>query len=239
MKIPKLIHQIGPDTDSPRAKTYKLLRETWKRDYPDWKYIYWDDAMIESFIIQNYPHLLGIYLRFPFNVQRWDAARYLILYRLGGMYVDCDYESIEPMNPIIENCECGFSLEPDSHIRSHRHVHAQVFNNAMILAIPGHSFFKKIIDSVFSEESLAHNVREKDVCVFETTGPWKLVDLYDQLSPSEQKAISLLPAKYVTPFDIPQAIRFVKGEWNDKLEQCLEVAYAVHYFFGAWRIGNT
>ena len=238
MRIPQIIHQIGPKADSPKTRLYRSLAEIWKRDYPDWQYIYWDDEMIEDFVAQEFPGLLDDFHRFPYNVQRWDAVRYLILYKMGGMYVDCDYESIEPMDQLLADCECAFALEPESHVRSHRHHHEQVFNNALMLAVPGHPFFKTIIDNVFSEESLSHDAMVKDVCVFETTGPWHLVDLYDCLPEEEKKQVFLIPAKYVTPFDIPQAVRFRMGERSQELEDCLAEAYAVHYFFGAWRPGT-
>ena len=76
------------------------------------------------------------------------------------------------------------------------------------------------------------------MCVLNTTGPWKLMDLYDDLSPREQENIYLIPAKYVTPFDVPQAFRVRAGEESDELEECLDEAYAVHYFFGNWRFDN-
>lgn len=238
MKIPKIIHQVGPMLGSSRAKVYKPLMDTWKRDYPDWTFIYWDDEAIEEFVAKTYPDLLETFHLFPFDVQRWDAIRYLILYTMGGMYVDCDYESVESMCSLFEDCECAFSLEPDTHVVSHRHLHDHVFNNALMVSVPHHPFMKKIIESVFSKETLTHETINKDICVYETTGPWKLVDLYSQLPKEEKEQIYLIPAKYVTPFDIPQAIRFKTGEISDELEQCLDEAYAVHYFFGNWRFDN-
>ncbi|WP_246867052.1 glycosyltransferase [Parabacteroides distasonis] len=42
-------------------------------------------------------------------MQRWDAIRYLILYRMGGMYVDFDYQSLERME--------NLSFRLQAHIR--------------------------------------------------------------------------------------------------------------------------
>jgi hypothetical protein len=44
----------------------------------------------------------------------------------------------------------------------------------------------------------------------------------------------LIPAKYVTPFDSIQIRQVRAGIENEELENCLQEAYAVHYFTNAW-----
>ena len=59
-------------------------------------------------------------------------------------------------------------------------------------------------------------------------------NLYEKLQEVEKIQISLIPAKYVTPFDSMQ-IQLVKaGVINDELEKCLDEAYAIHYFTNLW-----
>ena len=147
------------------------------------------------------------------------------------MYVDFDYESIAPMDDLIEGRECCFSLEPDIHSPK---PGEKFFNNAMMLSTPGHPFMKKIVSSVFSEKSLEWDWRDKGPCIMNTAGPEKLVSLYKALDEEEKKRIFLIPAKYVSPFDRYQLQKFWSGEWNDDLEHCLDEAYAVHYFFNTW-----
>ena len=76
------------------------------------------------------------------------------------------------------------------------------------------------------------------MCVLNTTGPWKLIDLYENLPYEDKQDVYMIPARYVTPFDVPQAIRFRCGEESKELEDCVKDAYAVHYFFGNWRNDN-
>ena len=47
-KIPKIIHQIWSGIDGPLPNYFKRLGDTWKRDYPDWEYILWDNARIND-----------------------------------------------------------------------------------------------------------------------------------------------------------------------------------------------
>lgn len=236
--IPKIIHQIWSGIDGPLPEHFRMLGETWKKTYPDWEYIQWDKGMMDAFMERCFPQFVDIFARFPYNVQRWDAIRYLILYQMGGMYVDFDYESLRPMDGLLAGRECCFALEPDSHRRVFKRPVERVFNNALMLSVPGHPFMRTVIEGVFTEESLKGGWGSKDLCVLNTTGPWKLIDLYEALMPERQAGIYLIPAKYVTPFDVPQAFRVRSGEISDELEQCLEEAYAVHYFFGNWRYDN-
>lgn len=61
---------------------------------------------------------------------------------------------------------------------------------------------------------------------------------YNELNPFEKANVHLIPVRYVTPFNIDQARRFLSGDRSDELENCLSDAYAVHYFFGGWRKGE-
>lgn len=233
-KIPSIIHQIWSGIDEPLPEHFRVLGETWKRDYPNWEYKLWDNQMMNEFIQEFYPQYWDIYNQLPYNVQRWDAIRYLILNKIGGLYVDFDYESIEPIDELIKDKTCCFALEPKSHCKVFKREIDQVFNNALMLCEPGHPFMQKIVETVFTEEMLNYKA-PKDLCVYNTTGPWILIDLYDSLSEKEKNEIYLIPAKYVTPFDLVQAQRFRHGEMSEELEDCLEEAFAVHYFFGNWR----
>lgn len=232
--IPKIIHQIWDDRNKPLPSFLSLLAETWKEQYPAWQYEFWDGKRIEYFIVNYYPELANMYHSFKYDAQRWDAVRYLILNVFGGMYVDFDYESLLPIDDLIEGKTCCFSQEPSTHQKSvMKKKHDEFFSNSLILSIPSHPFLGKIIRQVFSEKTFANN-KSKFECVLDTTGPWMLTNLYESLNEMEQKDIYLIPAKYVTPFDAPQMRRVKKGDESDDLEECLREAYAVHYFFGLW-----
>ena len=238
MKIPKIIHQVWSGIDGPLPDHFSALAQTWKEKFPDWEYIVWNNKMMTEFIENKYLEYKYIYNKFPYNVQRWDAIRYLILYEMGGMYVDFDYECVCNFEGIVKDKLCCFALEPSTHCKVFKRPINKVFNNALMLSTKGHPFMRKIIDNIFTQDILEGNWQNKEMCVLNTTGPWKLIDLYETLSLKEKEDIYLIPAKYVTPFDVPQAIRLRRGEISDELEHCLEEAYAVHYFFGNWRFDN-
>ena len=232
--IPRIIHQLWSGEEKPLPEDLKILSETWKEYHPDWSYELWDNNRINSFIKQYYPNYWNIYSRFPYNVQRWNAVRYLILDKMGGMYIDVDYKSLSPIDDLIENKTYCFAEKPESHCKVFKRTINQVFNNAMMLSIPEHPFIRKVIKTVFREETLRYNA-SKELCVYNTTGPWMLIDLYCGLTEEEKEEIYLIPSQYVTPFDVSQAHRAIKGVESEELEQCLENTYALHYFWGGWR----
>jgi hypothetical protein len=255
-QIPRIIHQIWSGIDEPLPKDFRVLGETWKEHYPAWKYELWNNERMNGFVRTYYPQHWDVYQNYPYNVQRWDAIRYLILDKIGGLYVDFDYESIEPMNSLIEGKTCCFALEPQAHCFYFKK--RIIFNNALMLSIPGHPFMKKIIETVFSPKMLEFDISSKRVvcfdsssnivyeyntsakndCVMKTTGPWILMDLYNHLSEDDKKDVYLIPAKYVSPFDSYQAELVRSGIKAQDLEDCLAEAYAVHYFFSNWRKNN-
>ena len=234
-KIPKLIHQIWSGISEPLPEYFRRFGETWKRDYPDWEHVFWDNDKMNKFVKEHYPHYWDIYNRFPYNVQRWDAIRYLILDKMGGMYADFDYESVRNMEELLQDKSCCFALEPELHTSIAGYERKDpVFNNALMLCAPEHPFMKRIVEKVFTEEMVAFE-NTKTITVLSTTGPWMINDLYYyESTPQERDEVYLIPAKYVTPFSMRQAKRIRMKEISEELENCMTEAYAVHYFFSEW-----
>jgi mannosyltransferase OCH1-like enzyme len=233
--IPKIIHQIWDDTYKSLPTYFSFLSKTWKEQYPTWKYELWNKERIKSFMVSNYKELIDTYNQFPYNIQRWDVIRYLILYKIGGMYVDFDYESIRSIEELIIDKDCCFAQEPSSHQISMKKKRDVIFNNALMLSTPSHPFMRKVIHAAFSDIQARQNLHKEEL-VWNTTGPWMLMDEYEKLSNEEKENIYIIPAKFVTPFDIPQTIKIRQGVNNEELAACLKDAYAVHYFFGDWSV---
>lgn len=68
--------------------------------------------------------------------------------------------------------------------------------------------------------------------ILNTTGPLLLVKLYEEYP--DKESIYLIPAKYVSPFTDKEIKLLRQGYESDELENKLEEAYSIHYFFNGW-----
>lgn len=232
MNTIKIIHQIWSDKYEPLPSFFLELSQTWKDMHPEWEYIYWDEKMMDDFIKKEYKEFYDIYKSFPFDMQRWDAIRFLILKKMGGLYIDFDYECLENIEPLIANTNCAMALEPEIHCIMYNVEY--FINSAFLYTMPDHSFLDKIISKIFSAETLKYDKSNKPMCILNTTGPLMLSRLYTNLPKIEMQQIYLIPAKYVTPFDSIQIQQVKSGVQNEELEECLQEAYALHYFTNLW-----
>lgn len=228
MIIPQIIHQIYEDPAGP-SELLRRIAESWREHNPGWEYRFWNKASIDSFLESEFPEFEPIYRAYPHNVQRWDAIRYLILYRYGGLYVDMDYECIEAIYPILKEVECAFGVEPEFHATSFNR--SQVIGNAFMASVPNHPFMKEIVEELFNNRNRIWS-EEKFFQVLESTGPYMVSRLYEQSIHKER--VTLLSDELVTPLTINEVRQMMMGTVTPRMEERIEKAYAIHYFLGSW-----
>lgn len=90
--IPKVIHQIWFGDKSLRPAS---LMDSWRTLHPGWKYILWTES-----------NLFPLANQFQFDLAstnypaKSDIARYEILYRYGGFYLDADSLCLKSITPL-------------------------------------------------------------------------------------------------------------------------------------------
>lgn len=229
MQIPKIIHQVWEGNTIPLPDFLYELGKSWRNKHPDWEYIYWDKARMDSFVHDYYPFYMDIYNKFPYDVMRWDVIRYMILYKIGGLYVDFDYECLESIEPILGEWNCCLGLEPQQH--GDLFNRKQVLGNALMASVAKNSFLKNVLEHVFSQRT--NDVSNRFFYVLNATGPFMLTDVYDVYDDKEN--IYLIPEEYVSPFTKNDVVLYMNDLVDeDVLEKKLDKAVAVHYFFGTW-----
>jgi hypothetical protein len=82
--VPKIIHQIWSDKHQPLPTFCASLAETWKARHPDWKYILWNEEMMDSFVDLVYPGLSEFYHSLPYDMQRWECHTVSYFVQNGG-----------------------------------------------------------------------------------------------------------------------------------------------------------
>ena len=226
MEIPKIIHQTWKNEILPDH--YSRLAETWKQHHPEWEYMLWTDEMNLEFVKLYYPEFLDIYTGYLKPIQRVDAARYLILYKVGGLFIDLDYECFRSIEPLLENAESVIAREPDEHAVLHNQQ--LILSNALMAARPQAGFMRRIYDELLLPVSVPDD--ENDA-VLASTGPFMLTKVYLE-NYYETQIVKVLEAADVCPLTKFEADRFLEDRDDPSYKNKLHKAYALHYFWGSW-----
>ena len=159
--IPRLIHQTYftarlPDKLCDNVHHLRALN-------PSWEYLFWDDMSIASFIGQHYGHkMLVIFnsINPDYGAARADLFRYLVLYRLGGVYLDIKSAADVPLDQVIRPDDSfilsqwrngvgepyeGWGLHLDL-----RDIPRGEYQQWHIIASPGHPLLRAVIERVTS-----------------------------------------------------------------------------------------
>lgn len=228
MKLLNIIHQIYEDPAGP-SDLLQRIAESWREHNPSWEYRFWNKAAIDSFLESEFPEFEPIYRAYPHNVQRWDAIRYLILYRYGGLYVDMDYECLEPIEEYLGDSECVMGLEPQIH--ANRFNRSFIVGNALMGTVPEHPYFKAVIDDLILHKG-RHWSDNRAYQILESTGPFMTTRVYEQFENKER--ISLLSDELVAPLATEEVPLLWQSEVPNEIVNRIEKAFAIHYFLGSW-----
>lgn len=231
MAIPKVIHQIWSSCNKPLPEAFVELASTWKEFHPDWQYIFWDDQKMAAFMQQYYSDYVESYNRFAYDVQRWDVIRYLILYQMGGLYVDFDTECLANVEALFTT-DCCFGTDTKDNIIYAPLVKDAYLNNTYIASASKHPFLKSVIDHVFNSDQMYVKEENKLLQVLRTSGALMLSDVYEQYTFKDQ--IHVIPAEDLAPFSLLEAHAILAGEEKEEWNERLQKASAVHFFVGSW-----
>jgi len=145
-RIPKIIHQIWLGSEFPEK--YKALQQSWIVSHPNWEYKLWRDQDIEDLALNN----IELYKSAGNYGEKSDIARYEILYRFGGLYVDTDFECLRPLDVLHHCCDFYTGCVSCPHI---------VTFNGLIAAVPGHPILKRCIDDLEKNSKIKKSTLEK------------------------------------------------------------------------------
>jgi len=228
MKIPKIIHQVYEDPAGP-SDILREMSETWIERHPQWEYRFWNKAAMEELVNNFSPEVSSTYKSLPFNIQRWDMIRYLILYKYGGLYIDMDYECIEPVDVLLCNSNCYMGLEPEGNTLNSNHPY--IVGNAFIASVPNHKYIKMIIDEIEQKKNHIFS-QDKTYQVLESTGPLMTTRVYNNYPIKED--IILLPSDLIAPLNRSEVIACIKGVETSEIQDKIQKSFAVHYSLCSW-----
>jgi mannosyltransferase OCH1-like enzyme len=212
--IPQLIHQTARTRDI--SKKCIPYVDKLRALHPDWEYHLWTDEENLVFVRKEFPEFVEVFTRLPRNIMRADVIRYLLLYRLGGLYLDTDYEMIKPFDLIDR--DIVLCWEPDGRTGKGNSKMA----NASFASSPGHPFFKMIIDDLKANPPLS-----PDVDVEAATGPGLVTRVYHDAVAAGMNPYAAPSLKFSPPS--PRNAREYRAILNNG------VSYGIHHCHGTWR----
>jgi inositol phosphorylceramide mannosyltransferase catalytic subunit len=207
-KIPKIIHQIWLGSSIPVQ--YEKWMNTWK-NWEGWDYHLWTDKDLETLDLQNSKEF-----RQSQNFgEKSDLLRYEILYQFGGLYVDIDFECLDPdfFNFAVKEYAYFSGIDPldISEFRC---------ENALLASTPGHPFIKKLMDEI--------PINQYKRGTLNKTGPHYLTRQVDKYWDLLEDGI-IFPPSFFYPISNHDLI----GQEILSSFFFPETA-AVHYFEGSW-----
>ncbi len=140
MLIPRVFHQIwlGPD---PLPEEYRRYQQTWLTHHPGWELRQWtEDDLPENL---RRPEA---YEKLRAPAERANILRLELLWRLGGVYVDTDFECLRSIEPLIENAELFITLAKPDRV-----------NNALMGSVAGHPVLDEALEQIRPVEYFGHD----------------------------------------------------------------------------------
>jgi mannosyltransferase OCH1-like enzyme len=197
--IPPIFHRIW--LGGPMPAMYVEYGQSWQALHPSWEMRLWTESNLPPLVNQ------GLFEASDLLAQKADIVRYEILSRYGGVYLDCDFECLKCIEPLLDGLEAFAAKESED-----------LVGNSILGATAGHRFFEHIVDSLgasVSEFGLAN--------VIESTGPDFLTrQLAAAASLWDEKCV-VLPAEYFYPYHWSQ--------WFRQYEN-FDRAYGAHHWSG-------
>lgn len=197
--IPKVFHRIWLG-GQPMPKEWEDFEQAWRQYHPDWTFYLWNEDNLpllrNQWAFDNAVAVSG----------QTNIARYEILFRFGGIYIDNDFECLKSIEPLLDNVDCFVGME-----------NRQLANNAIIGCTPAHPL---LLDLITSLEHNVHVSTEYDPDITRS-GPYYLTRVLER-----HKNVTLLPVEWFYPYEWHE-------RW--RRYETFPDAFAVHHWALSWR----
>lgn len=154
--------------------------------HPDWDVVFFSDGDARDFVAREFPGYIDLYDWYPRPVLKADLFRVLVVYRLGGFYLDADFLLSRKLDPLC--CERAvfayehkiddnnFNLRYPAWLRAGEE-HLTLANYAFG-AEAGHPFLAAILDEMVYRTQTLEAEDCNDLDVLHATGPDLVTSVY-------------------------------------------------------------
>jgi inositol phosphorylceramide mannosyltransferase catalytic subunit len=199
--IPRVFHRIWLGGSIPAE--YADYGESWVKINPGWKLRTWTE--------EDLPQLENQWLFDASDAfaQRADIARYEIIYRFGGVYVDCGFEARRPLEELTRDLDFFAGYQGGT-----------VVANGLFGASAQHPVLRQLIDRLpVSALARAHR------SIADQTGPLVFSEAARKYCAAHTESARIFPPPFFYPYNSFEPYRS---------SEPFELAYAVPHWGGSW-----
>jgi len=179
MKVPKIIHQLWIGDKPPPINAMNSIRNM----NPDYEYTLWDEKTIAERLKINKKYQIKIDCMEELNGKA-DMYRYLILEKFGGVFIDADIISLEPLDDFLLN-QSFFCWE-------HEIARPNLCATTVMGFCPNHKIVKGCIDYIMNNRITSPAWR--------SVGPELLTKAYNFFLQTKQNPeVNIFPSYYFLP----------------------------------------
>lgn len=197
IKIPRIFHRIWVGEKS-MPEEYIQYQKTWAKHHPEWEFKLWtDENMIPLKNQREYDNTTSPALKA-------DIARLEILYKYGGVYIDCDFECLKNIEPLLDNVEAFAAWQDDYLIAT-----------GIMGCVPEHYKFKTLVFCLTANI----NMNRKKLLPHQA-GPVYITKIL-----KESRGVTIFPKEIFYPYYYTEKHRKYEVFSN---------SYAVHHWSSSW-----
>lgn len=224
LRIPRIVHQIW--LGSPVPEVFRQWMESWMR-LEGWEYRLWTEKEISELSLYN-KCLYDASTNFG---EKSDIVRLEILAQFGGVYVDVDFECLDPA--IFEELHHSFDFYIGFEPLEHGFVYK--FNmfkvcNAIIAAAPHHPLIQDLVENM-----KANYIAYTKCCnAVQKTGPsyYTRILCEHELAKAHTKRNMYLPCSFFYPTSEPETQYFFQNPTVSIIIGRETAGF--HYWYGTW-----
>ena len=183
-----MIHQIygifndGIDwNDIPKYRDNIIATQDFCKFF-NYEYKLWNLRECNELIESDFIAYLDLWNNFRYPIQRADFIRYCILYKFGGLYIDCDIQPIKKLDDVFEKELFFVHWSNDKN---------KLLYNAVMGAHKGNQLFLNILEecerSYYEKSQIVAYEKWKGRFIFQTTGHKMLERVMNQQKINKNK----------------------------------------------------
>lgn len=134
-QVPRIIHQTYRHIDSIPLK-WQAASNSCRHLHSNYEYKFWSDIQGRALIEKEFASLLPTFDSYPYEIQRADVIRLVVLYLYGGIYIDFDIFCLQSLDSLLKY---GFILPQTK---------PAGLSNDIIISKPRHPFLYQVLNNL-------------------------------------------------------------------------------------------